>query len=49
VEGADCSFIGLPVGRTGQPEEVAGTVLWMVNTPYLTNKVITVDGGMVPR
>lgn len=32
----------------GRPEEIAETVLWMVNTPYLNNKVITVDGGMYP-
>ncbi|KAK4561409.1 hypothetical protein LTR86_004726 [Recurvomyces mirabilis] len=38
----------LPVGRTGKPEEIARTVLWMVETAYLTNKVITVDGGMYP-
>lgn len=38
----------LPVGRLGRPEEIAETVLWMVNTAYVTNKVITVDGGMYP-
>lgn len=36
----------VPVGRLGKPEEIAKTVLWMVNTGYVTNKVITVDGGM---
>jgi len=38
----------LPVGRLGKPEEIAQTVLWMANTAYVTNKVITVDGGMYP-
>ncbi|TKA72758.1 hypothetical protein B0A55_06842 [Friedmanniomyces simplex] len=38
----------IPVGRTGRPEEIADTVLWMVNTAYVTNKIITVDGGMYP-
>lgn len=39
----------IPVGRFGQPEEVAETVMWMVKNAYVTNKIITVDGGMVPR
>ncbi|KAK0785410.1 hypothetical protein LTR91_008459 [Friedmanniomyces endolithicus] len=38
----------IPVGRTGRPEEIADTVLWMVNTAYVTNKIITVDGGLYP-
>ncbi|KAF2770719.1 NAD(P)-binding protein [Teratosphaeria nubilosa] len=38
----------LPVGRLGMPEEIANTVMWMVDTGYVTNKVITVDGGMYP-
>ncbi|KAF2677451.1 3-oxoacyl-reductase [Lentithecium fluviatile CBS 122367] len=39
----------IPVGRLGMPDEVAGTVLWMIETGYVTNKVIAVDGGMVPQ
>ncbi|KAJ5888069.1 hypothetical protein N7495_008110 [Penicillium taxi] len=35
----------IPVGRFGRPEEMANTVVWMVKTAYLTNKVIAVDGG----
>lgn len=34
------------MGRLGKPEEVAETVIWMVKTSYVTNKVIGVDGGM---
>lgn len=37
--------IGIPVGRLGRPEEVAETVLWMVNTGFVTRKIIAVDGG----
>ena len=37
---------GVPVGRLGKPEEIANTVMWMVDTGYVTNKVITVDGGV---
>lgn len=40
------SDVEVPVGRLGRPEEIAETVLWMVRTGYVTNKVITVDGGM---
>lgn len=35
----------IPVGRLGTTEEVAETVLWMVKTGYVTNKVVAVDGG----
>ncbi|GAB7348829.1 hypothetical protein MBLNU459_g7539t1 [Dothideomycetes sp. NU459] len=47
-----CSFADLylgteiPVGRFGRPEEIASTVLWMINNAYVTNKIIAVDGGM---
>lgn len=34
------------MGVLGRPEEVAETVLWMVKTGYVTNKVVGVDGGM---
>lgn len=36
----------IPIGRLGKPEEIAETVLWMVKTGYVTNKVIAVDGGL---
>lgn len=36
----------IPVGRLGKPQEIAETVLWMVKTGYVTNKVIAVDGGL---
>jgi 3-oxoacyl-[acyl-carrier protein] reductase len=38
----------IPIGRLGTPDEIAETVLWMVKTGYVTNKIIAVDGGMVP-
>lgn len=40
------SPIEIPMGRLGTPDEVAETVLWMVKTGYVTNKVIGVDGGL---
>lgn len=39
----------IPIGRLGEPEEVAETVIWMVKTGYVTNKVIGVDGGFFAR
>jgi 3-oxoacyl-[acyl-carrier protein] reductase len=40
--------IPIPVGRFGQPEEIADMALAMLTNPYLTSKVITVDGGIYP-
>lgn len=39
----------IPVGRLGMPEEIASTVEMMVANGYMTNKVITVDGGWLAR
>jgi 3-oxoacyl-[acyl-carrier protein] reductase len=41
--------VEIPVGRLGEPDEIAGTVMWMVETGYVTNKIIAVDGGMVAQ
>ncbi|CAD6574068.1 MAG: hypothetical protein ASARMPREDX12_006371 [Alectoria sarmentosa] len=39
----------IPIGVLGTPEEVAETVLWIVKTGYVTNKIVGVDGGMFPQ
>jgi 3-oxoacyl-[acyl-carrier protein] reductase len=39
----------IPVGRLGRPDEVAGLALAMLGNAYLTNQVISLDGGMYPR
>ncbi|WP_033314111.1 SDR family NAD(P)-dependent oxidoreductase [Streptomyces iakyrus] len=39
----------IPVGRLGTPDEVATMAASMVTNGYLTNKVITLDGGLYPR
>jgi 3-oxoacyl-[acyl-carrier protein] reductase len=39
----------VPLGRLGRPEEVADLALSVLRNPYLTNQVISIDGGMHPR
>ena len=39
----------IPVGRLGRPEEVADLAIAVLGNPYLTNQVISIDGGMYPR
>ncbi|MFC9836362.1 SDR family NAD(P)-dependent oxidoreductase [Rhodococcus sp. NPDC127530] len=39
----------IPVGRLGEPDEVADMAITMLRNSYLTNKVITLDGGLLPR
>jgi 3-oxoacyl-[acyl-carrier protein] reductase len=41
--------VPIPVGRVGRPDEMADMAITMLRNGYLTNKVITVDGGLVPR
>lgn len=41
--------IPIPVGRIGRPDEIADMAMAMLRNGYLTNKVITLDGGIVPR
>ena len=37
----------IPLGRLGRPEEIARMVLSLVENPYVTGQVITVDGGFL--
>jgi len=39
----------VPVGRLGQPDEVADLVLAVVTNGYLTNQAISLNGGSYPR
>lgn len=39
----------VPVGRLGRPEEVADLALAVLRNPYLTNQVLSLDGGIYPR
>jgi 3-oxoacyl-[acyl-carrier protein] reductase len=39
----------VPVGRLGKPGEVADVALAVLRNGYVTNQVVSVDGGMYPR
>ena len=39
----------IPVGRLGKPEEVADLALAVLRNGYMTNQVVSLDGGMHPR
>jgi 3-oxoacyl-[acyl-carrier protein] reductase len=39
----------IPVGRLGQPDEVADLALAMLRNPYMTSQVVSIDGGMYPH
>src|SRR5260370_10588047 len=41
--------IPIPVGRIGRPDEMADMAIAMLPNGYLTHKVITIDGGILPR
>ena len=38
----------IPVGRLGTPDEVANLTLAVLGNAYVTNQVISIDGGMYP-
>jgi 3-oxoacyl-[acyl-carrier protein] reductase len=38
----------IPVGRLGEPAEVAELALSVMRNGYITNQVISIDGGMFP-
>ncbi len=39
----------VPVGRLGRPDEVADLAIAMLRNSYMTNQVVSVDGGMYPH
>jgi NAD(P)-dependent dehydrogenase (short-subunit alcohol dehydrogenase family) len=50
--GLEDYIIGLvPVGRLGEPEETANTVLWLCSdeASFITGAMITIDGGLTAQ
>lgn len=45
----EATIAAIPLGRTGQPEDIAKVVLFLASdmSDYITGQVINVDGGMV--
>jgi NAD(P)-dependent dehydrogenase (short-subunit alcohol dehydrogenase family) len=37
----------IPVGRVGEPQDVAEAFLFLMNQGFATGSIITVDGGAV--
>ena len=37
----------IPLGRLGEPEEVAELAVFLANAPYITGQVVNIDGCMV--
>ncbi len=35
----------IPLGRTGTPQDIADTILFLVTSPYVNGQIIAVDGG----
>lgn len=35
----------IPLGKIGSPKDIAKTVQWLIQTPYITGQVIRIDGG----
>ena len=47
LEGQDNVLLAaIPLGRMGQPEEVAEAVAFLARSPYITGEVLRVDGGI---
>lgn len=36
----------IPLGRFGEPQEVATAIAFLLETPYVTGHVLVVDGGL---
>ncbi|GAA1683517.1 SDR family oxidoreductase [Kribbella yunnanensis] len=43
----DAAAESLPVGRIGEPEDIAEAYVFLMNQPYATGSIVTVGGGNV--
>lgn len=41
--------VPIPVGRYGRPEEIADLAMAVLRNGYMTNQVVSLDGGTYPR
>ena len=41
----DKAAVRLPARRVGQPEDIAGAIIFVATNPYATGSTVTVDGG----
>jgi 3-oxoacyl-[acyl-carrier protein] reductase len=48
-EAARAYSAAIPVGRLGNTEELAAFAVAILENGYLTNKVLSIDGGLLPR
>ena len=39
----------IPIGRVGRPDEIARMAIAILSNAFVTNKVLTIDGGSYPR
>jgi 3-oxoacyl-[acyl-carrier protein] reductase len=39
----------IPIGRVGRPDEIARMAIATLSNAFVTNKVLTIDGGSYPR
>ncbi|MCY0877980.1 MAG: 3-oxoacyl-[acyl-carrier-protein] reductase [Firmicutes bacterium] len=46
-EALDALVKQVPLGRLGQPQEVAHAVWYLINADYVTGQTLVVDGGLV--
>ena len=38
-----------PLARSGEPDDIAGVILDVAGSPYMTGQVVAVDGGFSLR
>jgi NAD(P)-dependent dehydrogenase (short-subunit alcohol dehydrogenase family) len=39
----------LPIGRVGQPQEIADAIVFLASNPYVTGASLVIDGGATAR